>query len=77
MKNKLIYIVICVVAAGVLIWFFTKGQLGMGLFYLLILACPLMHIFMMKNMHNASGSQEDQTTKQSKESNNQEKHSCH
>lgn len=75
-NNKLIYLVICLIALGVIIWFFMKGQLGQGLIYLLLLICPLIHLLMMKGMHSMPASKENHPAKQLKDSET-EKHSCH
>lgn len=75
-SNKPIYLVVCVIAVSMLIWFFTKGQLGQGLIYILLLACPLMHLVMMRGMHNMSGPKEKPTAKPLTDS-DKDKNSCH
>ena len=45
------HLVICLILIGVVGWayFFIPQVRSLGWFGLIILACPLMHIFMMKN----------------------------
>ena len=65
-KNLLIF---CLIIVGtILFWFYRQGQLGVILPWVLIAACPLMHLFMMKNMHDDNN---NDTKKEDK------KHSCH
>lgn len=73
MKIKPIYLIICLVAIVGLIWFFTKGNLRQGPIYLMILICPIMHLFMMKGMH---GKHKSDTDKNIKDGDSKTK-SCH
>lgn len=62
-KNLLIF---CLIIVGaILFWFYRQGQLGIILPYFLIALCPIMHLFLMKDMHQKS------------DPNNNKKHSCH
>lgn len=64
MNKKLI--ILCVIIAGAIFyWFFRQGQLGVVLPWALIAVCPIMHLFMMKNMHHNNESSKDDDKKNS------------
>ena len=66
--KKYLLVSCVVIAAAILYWFYRQGQLGAILPWVLIAACPLMHLFMMRNMHHDDN---NGTKKDDK------KHSCH
>ncbi|MDO8512971.1 MAG: DUF2933 domain-containing protein [bacterium] len=71
MKKNLIYVTVAVCVIVVIVLF--KAQLKNNLTLLLLLACPLMHLVMMKGMHGGHRTAEN---KDSKEEQNNTK-SCH
>lgn len=76
MKKYSLYIAIAL--CGLLVIVLFKNQLKNYWVYLILLACPLMHIFMMKGMHGNRQSNTDKvkTNQDIKEKPNNTK-SCH
>lgn len=69
MNKKLI--ILCVIIAGaILYWAYRQDTLGTVLPYFIIALCPLMHLFMMKGMHQSNN-------KESSKKNDEKNQSCH
>lgn len=57
-KHSLLMILCCLVPI-VLVMFFAHRFEGTNWFWLFLLLCPVMHVFMMKSMHKGECDQED------------------